>query len=115
MQAPQADQPDHYRHRQDRQRNFQIARHYFAPAGAAEFAGVEPTGRNIWTPRTIAAASGAPMASKILGSPTETLESSTAAAGAATERSSRTAKRVDIAGDPLNLCANCACSASARR
>jgi hypothetical protein len=65
--------------------------------------------------RSIVAAIADPIASKEFESPADTLETSTAIAGAATDRSSRTANRVDVAGDPGNLCASADCSTSASR
>jgi hypothetical protein len=60
-------------------------------------------------------ASGVAMAVKEAALESATLEISMATAGAATERSPLTAAAFDIAGDPVNGCANWICSWSARR
>src|SRR5271155_333086 len=101
MQTAEADQPDHHSHDQNSDHHLHRARHYRGPPGFA--------GRDAATASAIAFAIGAADAVSKSGVGVDTLEISTATAGAVTERNARTGAPVEAGGEPEKACASSPC------
>ena len=99
VQTPKAQKSDYHGNGENCERDFQAARHYLVPA--------EFNGRNPASARAIEFASDPERVRRAhYAFSTDTLDTSTATAGAATWRRTPTAAGLAAAGDPEKFCAN---------
>src|SRR5580704_15145744 len=103
---------DHRGQKPARQPYLPTCIHGRTPGAAGAIIGTTYVGLNAVTARAIASATPGIMRSRVARSATETLELSTAIAGAAVVRNCRTGATCASVGEPLNRRANSACTKS---